>query len=151
MPTNCRGPPPPFPFPGREVKKTEKNRYIWYKGLHFAVTQKDYTDTMRPQWKEAKRRKVRVKRELSLEWLIERGYDIPMDGPLVHEILEDKQLLDSLLMALNRLEKDERDLIVASFYGRKTEREIAAETNRSQSKVHREKERIISKLRKWLS
>ncbi len=150
MPTNCRGPPPPFPFPGREVKKTEKNRYIWYRGMKIPVTQKDYTDTMRPQWKEAKRRKVRVKRELSLDWLKERGCDIPMHGPLVHEIIEDKQLLDALLLALNRLNAKERGLIHALFYENKTERDIAADSGTSYQAVNRKKQRILSKLRQWL-
>jgi RNA polymerase sigma factor (sigma-70 family) len=133
------------------VKETDKDRYIWYRGMKIPVTQKDYSDTMRPVWKEAKRRKMRIKRELSLDWLKERGGDIPADGPLVHEIIEDKLLLDSLLSALDRLNDKELKLIKALYYQQKTEREIATESGQSKTRVHKEKHKILDKLRKLLS
>lgn len=105
---------------------------------------------MRPVWKEAKRRKMRIKRELSLDWLYEHGHDIPLDGPLVHEIIEDKQLLDSLLAALDRLNDTERSLIDALFYQNKTERELSRETGMPQKTINNRKWAIINKLKKLL-
>ncbi len=114
------------------------------------MTQKDYSDAMRPVWKEQKRRKMRIKRELSLDWLQERGQDIEMDGPLVHEIIEDKQLLDSLLAALDRLNDTEYKLIHALFYQNKTERELSRETGTPRKTLAYRRAKILAKLRELL-
>jgi RNA polymerase sigma factor (sigma-70 family) len=141
---------PPFPFPGKEVKDLDKDRYIWYKGIRFYVTQKDYSDTMRPRWKEAKRRKVRIKREFSYDWLKGLGFDTEADGPLVHEITEDKQLLDALVSALKKLSADERNLIEAKYYQDKSIREYARQNGMSHAKANRLHNRILKKLQNLL-
>jgi RNA polymerase sigma factor (sigma-70 family) len=137
-------------FRGREVKETDKNRYIWYNGWRFYVTQKDYSETIRPEWKEAKRRKVRIVREFSYEWLKERGYGIPADGRLVQEIIEDQQVLDALASAVASLSKKDRSWLNAIYCEDRTEREIAKDRGVSQNTVNYHKHRIIAKLQKFL-
>jgi len=53
-------------------------------------------------------------------------------------------------MALLRLPKKDQELIYALFYEEKTERAYAKQIGVSPSTVHRRKEEIIKKLKKYL-
>ncbi len=132
------------------MKKTEKNRYLWYKGIRFYVTQKEYSDTMRPQWKEAKRRKVRLKHEFSYDWLKRLSFDSEAESSLVHLIIEDNQLLDALATALKKLSAVERGLIKAKYFQGMSIREFARQNGMTHTKANRLHHRILKKLQKLL-
>lgn len=128
-----------------------KDRYIIIGGEKVLVSEEVYRAFKRPAWAERKRRAVRAERERSLEAFMDAGLELPDNRALVAEIVEDKLLLDMLFEALAELTEDERGLIDALFYADKSEREIAAETGRSKTSVHKQKARILDKLKKLLS
>ena len=77
------------------------------------VTEDVYREYKRPQWREAKQKKVRQMREFSLEYMTENGMEhIYSDKQkLVEEIAEDNLMLETLMKALERLTDDEHFLI----------------------------------------
>ena len=89
--------------------------------------------------------------EYSLNALEDNGFEAVSDERLIEEIIEDKLLLNMLVEALAELTEDERSLIEALFYEDKSEREIAVETERSKTSIHKQKARILDKLKKLLS
>ena len=121
--------------------------YITIYGEKVQVTEEVYRAFKRPAWAERKRRMVRADMERSLDLFMDNGFDIPSDDALVDEIVEDKLLLDMLFVALEELTADERYLIDALFYQEKSEREVAGETGRSKTSIHKQKEKILNKLK----
>ena len=77
------------------------------------VTEEVYCEYKRPQWREAKQKKVRQMREFSLEYMTENGMEhIYSDKQkLVEDIAEDNLMLEMLMKALGTLTDDERSLI----------------------------------------
>lgn len=127
-----------------------KDYYIELDGQRIPVTEEVYLAFKRPAWRERKRRQVRSGKELSLEALADDGFELSDEEELVDEIVADKLLLDMLLEALSELTEDERSLIDALFYQEKSERMIAKETGLSKTGIHKQKEKILSKLRNLL-
>ena len=128
-----------------------KDRYIIIGSEKVPVSEEIYHAFKRPAWAERKRRAVRADKVRSLEAFMDDGLEIPDEQALVAEIVEDKLLLDMLFEALAELTEDERSLIDVLYYADKSEREIAAETGRSKTSVHKQKNRILDKLKKLLS
>lgn len=127
-----------------------KEYYIELTGERIPVTEEVYYAFKRPAWRERKRRQVRSNNELSLDALADNGFEVPDETALVDEIAEDKLLLDMLLEALSELTDDERFLIDALYYQEKSERMVAKETGLSKTGIHKQKEKILSKLRDLL-
>ncbi len=127
-----------------------KEYYITLNGKRIPVTEEVYYAFKRPAWRERKRRQVRAENELSLDALADAGFELPDEASLVDEIVADKLLLDMLLEALSDLTDDERFLIDALFYQEKSERMVAKETGLSKTGIHKQKEKIMSKLRDLL-
>ena len=71
-----------------------------------------------------------------------------------HESVEDMVLrkisAEKLYQALAELSEKERELIVALFFEEKTERELAAVFGISQPAVHKQKNKILKKLKTFL-
>lgn len=71
-----------------------------------------------------------------------------------HESVEDMVLrkisAEKLYQALAELSETERELIVALFFEEKTERELAAVLGISQPAVHKQKNKILKKLKTFL-
>ena len=71
-----------------------------------------------------------------------------------HESVEDMVLrkisAEKLYQALAKLSEKERELIVALFFEEKTERELAAVLGISQPAVHKQKNKILKKLKTFL-
>jgi len=71
-----------------------------------------------------------------------------------HESVEDMVLrkisAEKLYQALAELSEKERELIVALFFEEKTERELAAVLGISQPAVHKQKNKILKKLKTFL-
>ncbi|MBE3592439.1 MAG: sigma-70 family RNA polymerase sigma factor [Thermoanaerobacter sp.] len=128
----------------------DKEYNIKLNGKLIPVTEEVYYAFKRPAWKERKRRQVRSEKELSLEAFADAGFEIPSSQALVDEIVEDKLLLDMLFRALSELTEDERFLINELFFNDKSEREVAKEIGRSKTGIHKQKEKILSKLRNLL-
>ncbi len=128
----------------------DKEYFIELNGRQIPVSKEVYYAFKRPAWKERKRRQVRAEKELSLEAFADAGFEIPSGQALVDEIVEDKLLLDMLSKALSKLTEDERILIGELFFNDKSEREVAKEIGLSKTGVHKQKEKILSKLKNLL-
>lgn len=115
-------------------------------GAIVPVTEEVYRAYKRPQWREAKKKKL--KREISLENF--NDVHTLSDEKLVEQIVEDKLLLEMLLKALETLTEDERFLIDEIYFQEKTEREISKESRIPQQTINSRKKKIIEKLKKYL-
>ena len=122
----------------------DKEYFIELNGRQIPVSKEVYDAFKRPAWKERKRSQVRAEKELSLEAFADAGFEIPSGEALVDEIVEDKLLLDMLSKALLELTDDEL------FFNDKSEREVAKEIGLSKTGVHKQKEKILSKLKNLL-
>lgn len=128
----------------------EKEYFIRIGDQDVPVTEEVYRAYKRPAWAERKRREVRAEMERSLDVFLNDGFDISSNDALVDEIVEDKLLLEMLLAALNELTDDERRLIDSLFYQEKSERELAGKTGRSKTAIHKQKEKVLNKLKNLL-
>lgn len=127
-----------------------KNYYIVIDSEKIPVTEEVYRAFKQPAWKERKRREVRAEKERSLDMFLDDGFDIPSEQALIDEIVADKLLLNELYAALAELTDDERYIIDSFFYQEKTEREIANEASIPRNTLVYRKNKILSKLKKFL-
>ncbi len=127
-----------------------KEYYLWIDGKKIVVTEKVYRIYKQPIWRAAKKRKIRSKMELSYESLVEDGYCVP-DKQEIDVIVEGKLLIGMLFAAFKELTYEEQYLIDELFNKGKSERVIADEMGRSTTAVHKQKERILKKLREELN
>lgn len=124
-----------------------KEYYIILNGEKIAVTEEVYRAYKQPVWKESKRAKVRADMEYSYDGMLEDGMEIASDDALVEDIVTDKLLLDTLLLALDELSDDERRLIDGLYYKDQTLRDYARQKDTNHTKVIRQHKRVIEKLR----
>lgn len=129
-----------------------KNRYITLpNGEKAEVTEEIYREYMRPVWREKKRRKRRYETEVSYESLTQNGIE-NLDWnqyQLTEQIVEDRLMLELLMSALADLTEDERERINEIYFQEKTEREIARRKAVSNGAIHKRKEKILKKLKKY--
>lgn len=96
-------------------------------------------------------RQIIPSREDSLDRLMDDNAEQFTDH---HESVEDMVLrkisAEKLYQALAELSETERELIVALFFEEKTERELAAVLGISQPAVHKQKNKILKKLKTFL-
>ena len=96
-------------------------------------------------------RQIIPSREDSLDRLMDDNAEQFTDH---HESVEDMVLrkisAEKLYQALVELSEKERELIVALFFEKKTERELAAVLGISQPAVHKQKNKILKKLKTFL-
>lgn len=96
-------------------------------------------------------RQIIPSREDSLDRLMDDNAEQFTDH---HESVEDMVLrkisAEKLYQALAELSEKERELIVALFFEEKTERELAAVLGISQPAVHKQKNKILKKLKTFL-
>lgn len=130
----------------------DKIFHIKLNGELIPVSEEVYRAYQQPKWREKKRAEVRLKKEISLDAMLENGDLMQPDSgqALVDDIVADKLLLDQLLLALAELNSDERSLIDELFYKEKTERQVAEMVNTSHQAVHKKKNRILAKLKNLL-
>jgi RNA polymerase sigma factor (sigma-70 family) len=126
------------------------DKYIWLDGEKVYVSEEVYRAYYQPEWREAKRKEKRKDTECSLDALQDSGFAVASDEALIDEIVVDKLLLDELLAALAELTEDDHSLIKALFYEDKSERDVAEKTGRSKTGIHKQKLRILQKLKKTL-
>ena len=115
------------------------------------VTEEVYREYKRPQWREAKQKKVRQMREFSLEYMTENRMEhIYSDNQkLVEEIAEDNLMLEMLMKALETLTDEERFLINELYFNEKSERILSKQIDIPQQTINSRKAIIIKKLRKF--
>lgn len=96
-------------------------------------------------------RQIIPSREDSLDRLMDDNAEQFTDH---HESVEDMVLrkisAEKLYQALEELSEKERELIVELFFEEKTERELAAVLGISQPAVHKQKNKILKKLKTFL-
>ena len=116
------------------------------------VTEEVYREYKRPQWREAKQKKVRQMREFSLEYMTENGMEhiYSENQKLVEELVEDNLMLEMLMKALETLTDDERFLINELYFNEKSERDLANITGISQPAVHKRCNKILEKIKKMM-
>ena len=79
------------------------------------------------------------------------GEDVVIDQSIpVEEIVEAKIMQEKLKACLHHLDDDDRRLIDALFFKELSERQWSAISGVSQPTIHRQKQRIISKIKKNL-
>ena len=129
-------------------------RYIYIDGEQIPVTEEVYRAYKRPIWREKKRRereKERGAKPLSLEKFTDDGFDIQSNAVPLDEVIADKLLEGMLPDVLAELTDDERRLIIALYYEKKTEREIACDVGVSQPAIHKRRKRILKKIKNMMS
>ena len=129
-----------------------KEFYTIIKGEKVPVTEEQYRAYKRPVWTEKKRKQRQVAEgttPVSLDRLTEEGYETADDTD-VEKIIQDKELLETLYIALDALNDDDRNLINDLFYHNKSERQVAAELGLSQFGVNKRKHKVLEKLYKIL-
>jgi len=125
-----------------------EQRFITIDGVGIAVTEEVYRAYKRPAWVERKRRQVRVKKELSLEILMESDDIISSSKPF-ETAVEDKLLITVMCEALKLLPSYEHDLMYALFFERITVRDYAQRIGTNHTKVIRERDRILRILKNY--
>ena len=116
------------------------------------VTEEVYREYKRPQWREAKQKKVRQMREFSWEYMTENGMEhiYSEKQKLVEEIAEGNLMLEMLMKALETLTDDERSLINELYFNEKSERNLSKQIDVPQQTINSRKAIIIIKLRKFM-
>lgn len=143
-------------------------KYIWLNGQPIEVTEEVYSVYMKGDRKmryfEADLKTERVvldesgqverivpSREDSLDRLMEdNAAQFPDRHDSVEETVLRKLAIDRVQEALTYLTEKERELISALFFQEMTEREYAQRIGVSQPAVHKQKNRILEKLKKFL-
>lgn len=120
-------------------------------GQDIEVTEEVYRFYKRSVWNERNRRRYRIDHEASIDAMRENGLELASDEALLEDIVTDRIMLEALLSALQSLAEKERSLIYALYFDEQTEREAAQSFGISCVAVHKQKRRIIDKLKKIFS
>jgi RNA polymerase sigma factor (sigma-70 family) len=121
-------------------------------GTKVPVNEGVYRAYKRPQWREMKYLKKKIKRpQVSYDQLVRSGFPIEqyyIPEPSAEELAGDVIMLDKLRAALEQLAEEERALMRALYYEYKTEREYAKSIGVSKTTVLLRRRKILAKLRK---
>lgn len=124
--------------------------YLYVNKKKVPVPKDVYYAYKRSVWRERKRKEAQADKECSLDALITCGMEIPSTDESLEELIEYKQLLAALLVLLEELADDERDLIDALFYQMQSEREVSQKEGVPQQTIHWRKTAILKKLKRLL-
>lgn len=116
------------------------------------VSEEVYRAIKQPQWREKKRQIVRQKKEVSLEALEEKGNILyeDRDQASIEETIIRNIVREQLMKAFAKLSNEERLIIYGLYFDEKSEREIARMMGISQAAIHKRRNRILEKLKKFL-
>lgn len=143
------------------MSASEREFYLYPDGKRVQVSREVYEEYYHSKRKERyfmedlKRGKTIVNQEEQTVSFIpgredsyERLLDLGQQFPVQEELLEDKVLTTILLdKALKTLTSEERELIRELFYLGKTERQVSEMLNMAKTTLHRQRKRILDKLR----
>lgn len=145
-------------------------RYIFIDNQAIPVTEEVYRAYVRPIWREQKRLErdgrccvngircmgdcshcphERRRMVLSLDQMMEEGFEPADPSADVEDILEGRMLLEALFRRLEELDPDGQLLCQLLMDG-KSERQIAAQFGISQVAVHKRKQKVFGLLREAL-
>lgn len=142
-----------------EYKKIQEEKmqrpFLLVHGMLMEVTEKDYHRINREESRKKylKRLSVRYGEFFYEEFTTEEfsGEDILVDDRQnVCEIVEQKIIMDKLQRVLKMLTEEEQRLICALFFDELTEREVAKRCGMSQVAVHKQKKKILKKMKELL-
>ena len=116
------------------------------------VSEEVYRAIKQPQWREKKRQIVRQKKEVSLEALEEKGNTLYEDREQasIEETIIRNIVREQLMKAFAKLSNEERLIIYGLYFDEKSEREIARMMGISQAAIHKRRNRILEKLKKFV-
>lgn len=116
------------------------------------VSEEVYRAIKQPQWREKKRQIVRQKKEVSLEALEEKGNTLYEDREQasIEETIIRNIVREQLMKAFAKLSNEERLIIYGLYFDEKSEREIARMMGLSQAAIHKRRNRILEKLKKFV-
>lgn len=128
-----------------------KKRYIYVKGKKITVSEEIY---------KAYKKQVnhedylnRLDRKYKNYGFDDHGIDIESvvdDSVDIEKIIETKMRIEDLNKALERLNKDERELINALYFEERTLKEMARKSNTNLMKISRIRDKILRKLKDML-
>ena len=129
-----------------------KQYHIKINGEPVPVSEAVYRAYQRPKWREKKQKEVRDDMECSFDAMLENGLEYLADTTQlgVDEIITDKLLFDALREAIAALDGDEREMIIALFYRRKSERAYSKESDVPRKTLAYRKEKVLEKLKNIL-
>jgi len=90
-------------------------------------------------------------REVSLDKLINDGWDYPSSEPSPEENVIRQLEINMLYSCLGLLDSSEKELILALFFDGLTEREYAKKLDISKTALHFRKNKILAKLKKLIN
>ena len=127
-----------------------KQYHIVLNGERIPVSEAVYRAYQRPKWREKKQKRIRNDMECSFDAMLGNGLEHLADPTQlgVDEIIAEKLLIDALLEAIAALDDDERDMIYALFYKRKSERVYSEESGVPRKTLAYRKEKVLEKIRK---
>lgn len=116
------------------------------------VSEEVYRAIKQPQWREKKRQIVRQKKEVSLEALEEKGNILYEDRnqASIEETIIRNIVREQLMKAFAKLSNEERLIIYGLYFDEKSEREVARMMGISQAAIHKRRNRILEKLKKFV-
>jgi len=116
------------------------------------VSEEVYRAIKQPQWREKKRQIVRQKKEVSLEALEEKGNILyeDRDQASIEETIIRNIVCEQLMKAFAKLSNEERLIIYGLYFDEKSEREVARMMGISQAAIHKRRNRILEKLKKFV-
>lgn len=139
-----------------KLVETYKSKY--YISIHGMLMEVD-EDTYREFYKTKRRQKYLEERsakngDFSYDMLTTNdfnGEDILVDEMAdTCEMAANRIMLDRLRQVLLLLTEKERRLVLEIFYEERSERELAEKYGISQAAIHKRKDRILEKLRRWI-
>ena len=116
------------------------------------VSEEVYRAIKQPQWREKKRQIVRQKKEVSLEALEEKGNILYEDRnqASIEETIIRNIVREQLMKAFAKLSNEERLIIYGLYFDEKSEREVARMMGISQAAIHKRRNCILEKLKKFV-
>lgn len=121
--------------------------YLHINGEKIYVDEITYYEYMRPVWREKKRRLIRRDKERSIDYF-ENGADgYPSQEISVEDVFNNQLLIEQLHLGLQKLTFDEKALIFAVYYERKSLRQYADEVGTNHTKIIRQHKALLKKLK----
>lgn len=137
-------------------EENKMRRFVLLHGMLLEVQEREYL-----QFYREKRRQKYILEEsarngaISFE-ILEEGYKKQLydtNNSRINEVelVERKMLLENLLKCIRSMRLDEQELIRQIYFKGLTEREYALQKGVCHSAVHRQKKRVLKKMREYLS
>ena len=136
------------------MEKQNRRYALVVKKKRIEVTEEVYRTYYKLTERERYMDKLAEKKHISLENCRQKGlqidYLLSHSGESIEDAVVKREMLDKLSLCLRMLSEQERRLIYALFFQRKSERQLAAETEVPQRTINDRKRRILLKLKELM-